>query len=258
VSASLRNLRDNALAAHVAPLVVFSLFMAVPGWFRIENAALPWYQRGPEHWVYPVQTIVCGALLLWWRRNYTLAPWRSPGVAFLFGVIGITAWIAPGIVLLRHQGGDPTAPTFHFPAWWEWLKWSDRYDGFDPTLLDSHPAGKAASVAMRFVRMVVVVPLVEEIFWRGFLMRYVVAELRQTEWRRVAFGAHHWISFVVTTLAVTFIHNRPDWPAAFVWGVLTYVLAVRTRSLGACVLMHAVGNLILGIYVLQTRQWGFW
>ena len=62
----------------------------------------------------------------------------------------------------------------------------------------------------------------------------------------------------ITTLAVTFIHNRPDWPAAFVWGALVYFVTVRTKSLGACVIMHAVGNLILGIYVLQTRQWGFW
>ena len=99
VPAPLCNLRDNALVAHVAPLMVFVLFTALPGFFRIENAALPWYQRGPEHWVYPVQTLACGALLLWWWRNYTLAPWRSLGVAFMFGVIGITVWIAPGIVL---------------------------------------------------------------------------------------------------------------------------------------------------------------
>ena len=253
MSASLRHLRDNALAAHVGPLVVFSLFMAVPGWFRIENAALPWYQRGPEHWVYPAQTIACGALLLWWWKNYTLTPWRGLGVAFLFGAIGITVWIAPGIVLHLNRDREMT-----WPIWWEWLKWSDRFEGFDPTLLNVYPPGKAASIAMRFARMAVVVPLVEEIFWRGFLMRYIVAEIRQTEWQRVAFGTHHWASFAITTLAVTFIHNRPDWPAAFVWGVLMYALAVRTRSLGACVVMHAVGNLILGIYVLQTRQWGFW
>ena len=192
-------------------------------------------------------------MLLWWWRNYTLAPWRSLGVAFMFGVIGITVWIAPGIVL--HWNRDHEMA---WPAWWDWLKWSDRYEGFDPTLLNPHPVGKAASIAMRFVRLVVVVPLVEEIFWRGFLMRYIVAETRQTEWQRVAFGTHHWMSFAITTLAVTLIHNRPDWPAAFVWGALMYWLAVRTKSLGACVVMHAVANLILGIYVLQTRQWGFW
>ena len=248
-----RSLRDNALVAHVAPLMVFVLFTTLPGLFKIENAALPWYQQGPEHWVYPIQTMVCGALVLWWWRHYTFVPWRGLGLAVAFGLAGIAVWIAPGIVL--HVNRDHVMA---WPAWWNWLEWSDRYEGFDPTLLNDHPLGKAMSIAMRFVRMVVVVPLVEELFWRGFLMRYIVAEIRQTEWQKVVFGTHHWISFVITTLAVTLIHNRPDWPAAFVWGALMYLLAVRTKSLGACLVMHAVGNLILGIYVLQTRQWGFW
>lgn len=251
----IRNLKNNALVAHVAPLMVFVLFMSVSGFFKIENSAAPWYQQGPEHWVYPIQIIVCGALLFVWWRHYTVTPWRGLGLAVLFGVIGIVVWIAPGILLYWTHDMDPEVV---YPAYWNWLEWSDRYKGFDPTLLNDHPLGKAASIAMRFVRMVVVVPLVEELFWRGFLMRYIVAELRHSEWQRVSFGTHHWISFVITTLAVTFIHNRPDWPAAFVWGALMYWLAVRTKSLGACVLMHAVGNLILGIYVLQTGQWGFW
>jgi membrane protease YdiL (CAAX protease family) len=37
-----------------------------------------------------------------------------------------------------------------------------------------------------------------------------------------------------------------------------YFVAVRTKSLGACVFMHAVGNLALGLYVMKTQQWGFW
>lgn len=246
------------LVAHVAPLVVFTLFLSLPGLFRIENTAVPWYQQGPEHWVYPLQTLVCGALLAWWWKNYTLAPWRGLMLAVACGVVGIAFWVAPGLVLLSLDNSGQEVSQTHLPLWWDWFDLSERYSGFDPTLLDAYPAGKAVSIAMRLVRMVVVVPLVEEVFWRGFLMRYIVAEIRQTGWRRIAFGTHDWASFAVTTLAVTFIHNRPDWPAAFVWGALTYWLAVRTKSLGACVVMHAVGNLILGIYVLQTRQWGFW
>jgi hypothetical protein len=54
------------------------------------------------------------------------------------------------------------------------------------------------------------------------------------------------------------IHNTSDWPGAFVWGSLMYFLAVRTKSLGACIVMHAVGNLLLGLYVMKTGLWGFW
>jgi len=45
---------------------------------------------------------------------------------------------------------------------------------------------------------------------------------------------------------------------AFIWASLIYWLAVRTRSLFACVMAHAVANAVLGSYVLQTGYYGFW
>ena len=45
---------------------------------------------------------------------------------------------------------------------------------------------------------------------------------------------------------------------AIVWGLLIAVLLVRTRSLGACIVAHAVTNFLLGAYVLYTREWFFW
>jgi membrane protease YdiL (CAAX protease family) len=53
-------------------------------------------------------------------------------------------------------------------------------------------------------------------------------------------------------------HASPDWPAAFVTGALYNLVAIRTRSLTACVVTHAVTNLLLGLWIMQTRQWGFW
>ena len=53
-------------------------------------------------------------------------------------------------------------------------------------------------------------------------------------------------------------HAPVDWTGALGFGTLMYVLAVRSKSLGACVVMHAVANLLLGLYVMWTRQWGFW
>jgi uncharacterized protein len=57
---------------------------------------------------------------------------------------------------------------------------------------------------------------------------------------------------------VMLAHHPADYAGAFAWGALVYFTAVRTRSLGACVLMHALCNLLLGIYVLKTEKWGFW
>ena len=46
--------------------------------------------------------------------------------------------------------------------------------------------------------------------------------------------------------------------AAFVTGVLYNIVAYRTRSLISCILAHATTNLLLGLWIMHTYQWGFW
>ncbi len=251
--------------AHTAPLVVFMLITELASLVRVENSALPWYQSAPEHWVYPLQCVIVGALLLCFRHHYTLRPWRGLGLAVLLAVLGIAVWVLPAS--LYHPGQ---------PAWWEWLGAAARDKGFEPNVFNDplpktpmeaiyrgeapawcfHSPAWFATVILRFVRMVVIVPFVEELFWRGFLMRYVQADGRS--FLTVPFGKHSWRAFWIVTLAVTLIHQPEDYLGAFVWGSLMYWLAVRTKSLGACVFMHAFGNLLLGIYVMATGKWGFW
>ncbi|PYL45604.1 MAG: hypothetical protein DMF40_14970 [Verrucomicrobia bacterium] len=62
----------------------------------------------------------------------------------------------------------------------------------------------------------------------------------------------------MVTVAFTFSHSRPNWLAAFVCGMLYNVVAYRSRSLASCILAHATTNLLLGLWIMQTRQWGFW
>jgi CAAX prenyl protease-like protein len=109
-------------------------------------------------------------------------------------------------------------------------------------------------VLMRFLRLVVVVPLVEEIFWRGFLLRYLINQ----KFTAIAVGTFSWLSFVVVTGLFGFAHSRADWIPALICGALYNLVAYRTRSLASCVIAHALTNLLLGLWIMQTRQWGFW
>ena len=236
---------QSPAVAHIAPLVLFMLLTESVKFFLVENSALPWYQRAPEHWVYPVQCVIVGAVLLFFRKHYPLAPWRGLPLAAALAAVGIAVWVLPG--MLYREG---------LPSWCEWLGVVKRDEGFDPSIFEAESSAWWATVLARFFRMVVIVPFVEELFWRGFLMRYVQAGDR--DFRTVPFGQHTWKAFGIVTIAVTLIHNPSDYLGAFVWGSLVYFVAVKTRSLGACVFMHAVGNLLLGFYVMQTKQWGFW
>jgi uncharacterized protein len=129
-----------------------------------------------------------------------------------------------------------------------------RLEGFDPTIFEENPVLFWLTLSMRFVRLVILVPLVEEIFWRGFLMRFLVNE----NFAGVRFGTYTPLSFFGVALAFTLVHSPADWPAAFVAGILFGWVAVRGKSLLGCVLAHAVTNLLLGAYIVATQQWGFW
>jgi len=242
---------NNPAVAHIAPLAVFLLFTALPPMLAVENTLLPWWRHAPEQWVYPLQTIVVGALLWVCRKHYTFRPFTGFGLATLLGVVGIAIWLAPDFLYQRL-----TAAGVPSQNWWEWVGLAPREDGFDPSFFSEHTFWYVSALVMRFIRMVVIVSLAEEIFWRGFLMRYVQAE--GSPFQKIPFGRHDWRAYGVVTICFMLAHNNVDWLGALVFGSLMYYLAIRTKSLAACVLMHAVANLLLGLYVISTKQWGFW
>src|SRR4051812_48020362 len=218
-------------------LVAFTLPMAVFGTMLGLTAAgnrpetVSWFSY-PAYWIYPAQTAICGALVLWFWRDYELQAPRTIWFAVVIGLVVFAVWIAP-------QQFFGVAP---------------RTAGFDPEVFAKGSTLYWITVLLRFLRLVAVVPLVEEIFWRGFLLRYLISEKFTT----VTIGTFSWISFLVVTIAFGFTHSRADWIAAFVCGALYNLVAYRTRSLASCVVAHALTNLVLGLWIMQTRQWGFW
>jgi CAAX prenyl protease-like protein len=219
------------LVAFTLPMAVFLALLGLLGALRKgEGGALG--PASPEYWLYPAQTLICGALLLWFWRQYDLGAPRRILFATGVALVVFALWIAP-------------QQFFGFPP---------RLVGFDPEVFTGQPAMYWTTVIMRFVRLVVVVPLVEEIFWRGFLLRYLINE----RFTAVPVGAFSWISFAVVTLAFGFGHARPDWIAALMTGALYNLVAYRTRSLASCVVAHAVTNCLLGVWIMSSRQWGFW
>jgi CAAX protease family protein len=218
------------LIAHVLPMLVFLALLALCQWLATRGQSF--LLRHAEFWIYPAQTILCGALLLWFRSCYEFHRLKNVTFTLLIALAIFTIWIAPQY----------------------FLTFAPRTVGFDPTILANNSATYWSTIFFRFLRLVVVVPLMEEIFWRGFMLRFVIDE----HFERVPFGKFSWLSFAIVTLAFTFSHTRPDWLAAFVAGALYNVVAYRTGSLSSCVLAHATTNLLLGFWIMQIHQWGFW
>jgi CAAX prenyl protease-like protein len=114
------------------------------------------------------------------------------------------------------------------------------------------PAGRIGFVAVRMLGLVVVVPLIEELFWRSFLMRWVI----DPNFARVPIGRVTPLAAVVTSGLFALAH--PEWLPALITGAAWAWLLWQTKSLSACFVSHAVANLGLGLYVLSTGAWKFW
>lgn len=216
--------------AYVLPFFVFAAFLALTQLAHSLGQSFWW--KHCEFWIYPVQTLVCGGLVVFFWRAYSFAPPRRVMIAASIGILICILWITPQAFL-------------HQPA---------RNDGFNPELLRTAPAIYWATILFRFLRLVVVVPLIEEVFWRGFLLRYVIDQ----DFEGVPIGAFSWPSFAVVAVLFMLSHATADWPAAVLSGALFNSVAYVTRSLASCVVAHSVANLCLGLWIMQTSQWGFW
>ena len=247
---------DSWVRAQVTPFAVFigltlllQLFTTYFGW---KHPSAPWWRNWPEQWLYPLQTVIGLILVIRWWKYYEFRwslKWSLAGA--VFGVVGIGFWLLPTVMYDR-LGIEGEAE-----GWQKWLGLAEREKGFNPA--EAFGAGTPlywAALVMRFVRAVVVVALVEEIFWRSFLMRFV-NDWEGDYWKR-PFGEASWKSFGLVTLLFMLAHGTVDYAGALVYGSLTYLLCIWSKNLGACVVMHAVANLLMGLFAVGYGKYGLW
>jgi uncharacterized protein len=170
------------------------------------------------------------------RRASVAGPFQ---LAILVGVLGVFAWIALAWAQRYAQ---------------QRLGWSPGFGertAFNPLReLATTPAWAYAFLAIRFLGLVLVVPVIEECFLRGFVMRYVVA----ADWWRVPIGTVTRAA-VIAGAALPVLMHPNEVLAAAVWFSAVTWLAVRTQNLWSCIVAHATTNLLLGVYVLATGKW---
>ncbi len=246
--------RNYRTLAHVAPFGVFMLFQFLGDFVGSkilwEHEAAPWYQQWPEQLFYPIQALATLAVLVFFWKNYELK-WSAKWVFWgaLAGVLGIGLWLLP-TTLYDYWGMTGKPEGF----WAELSGLAPRKEGFNPGVF--HGGAVWASLLLRLLRAVVVVALLEEIFWRGFLMRFLLK--MDGDYWQVPFGKPAWISFLVVTGAFVIAHGQVDRLGALVYGTLTYGFCVWSRSLLGCVVMHGVANALMAWYALSFAKYGLW
>ncbi|MGH7213538.1 MAG: CAAX prenyl protease-related protein [Tepidisphaeraceae bacterium] len=186
---------------------------------------------------YIIKTIVVAIALVVLWRHFTPIRWNYWWLGLIVGVIGIFQWVGMQLWLQQHVE--------HFRP---------DENVFDPTKAFNSPAAMYAFVAVRVVGAVLVVPVMEELFWRDFLWRSILAP---NDFKLARVGEWAWSPFIIVSAAFATVHGN-WWATAIVWALMVGALLVYTKSLGACIVAHATTNLLLAGYVWWTRDWSFW
>ncbi|RMF88155.1 MAG: CAAX prenyl protease-related protein, partial [Nitrospirae bacterium] len=210
---------------YAGPFLCFALFTYAGG--RWPEAAHLWYAA---------KTGVVALLLAWAAPRIPELTWRAPvadwGLGVAVGLAVLAVWVLPERPLAPLMLGTP--------------------EGFDPYRFGLSPVATWGVIAVRIAGAALVVPVMEELFWRAFLMRYLV----RPDFRELPLGHYHPFAFFAVAVAFGFEHHR--WLVGIAAGLAYGGLVVWRKRLWPAILAHGVTNLGLGLYVVATRQWGFW
>jgi CAAX prenyl protease-like protein len=220
-------------------ILPFILFMTVIGLEEglrfMDGKAWISIQESTFSMLYPLRPLAAVIALFLYRRAYTELRWAD-----LTKSGQTLGSIALGLAVF---------------ALWVNMDWTfgalSEPPGFNPGVF-SNPDLRLAMIAIRIGSAVLIVPIMEEIFWRSFILRYVI----NPDFAKVPLGTFTWVSFL--TGAALFGLGHHFIIAGIMAGMAYSWLLYRTKSLAQCILAHAVTNLALAAFVLNTEKWWFW
>ena len=247
----------RALRGHWVPFVVWGGVLLL-----LQAAETVWtLPRWIHPVIYAVKSLVCAGLLLYYR------PWRGQsglraadwGPALLAGLLVAVLWIAPETPLAGRRW--PGLQAFYY----RWLVFPPgRFPAyFDPAVFPALPFNHLSLAyspaeagwglaALKLLGSAGVIAVIEEYFFRGFLYRWIQGT-RQAVAAPIAFDAAAFWSVVIL---FGLEHDR--WLAGMLAGLVYGGLAVRTGRIAPAVVAHVTTNLLLGLYVIASGQYGFW
>lgn len=208
----------------------FALFIAG---LAIRGASTGVFSLDARWWYAPQAGAAALALMVFAPRYDELRAWPRSGLtiatSIAVGAAVFVLWIGADADWMRI--GHPVASYV-----------AERADG-------SIDWGFAA---LRLVGAVMIVPIVEELFWRSFFMRW----LDGRGWNVRDPSTASWFAVIASSCVFALAHDR--WLAGVIAGLAYAALYRRTGLLWSAVLAHACTNLLLGAWVLNGHAWMYW
>ena len=240
---------ESPTTAYILPLIVFLIVATFYPNFAESYAADGLGGEPPsgatrETQIYlamvGIQVVIASALVFRFRNVYQQEfPFRVSWMAVPVGIVGVVLWILLTEIgvesaLLGKLGVETSRPSFN------------------PFTIDDATA-RGVFLVSRFPLLPILVPIVEELFLRGWLMRWIenpdfqAASLKQLG-----------VTALLSASAYGVLTHPSEAIAAFVWFGWVTLLMRWTGNLWDCVVAHGVTNLLLGVYVVVYAQWHLW
>jgi len=212
--------------AWVGPFAVFAVWLLIDKYLPIAN---PWREL--------LRDLVLAAAIFAFSRRVLPASVPHWVGSTVLGLAVCAIWIAPDALV---------------PGWRSHWLFQNAITGHVTTSIAPREL-TPVMLLLRTTRAALLVPVIEELFWRGWLPRWI----QSGRFDRIPLGQYTPLAFWATAVLFAAEHG-PFWEVGLVCGILYNWWMRRTRSLGDLMVAHAVTNLALSLYVIATTRYEFW
>ncbi len=221
----------SPLAARVVPFAVFIGLTFCQDFFG----------EAGRYWIYLAKTLLGAWLIALVRPAIAEMRWKLSWEAVAVGAAVFVMWVGlPG--LLKWLGSSGSFALFN----------SARTAWNPTTQFASSPALAWLFIGGHIGGSALVVPPLEEVFYRSFLYRY----LARKDFESVSLGQFLWLPFLVTSVVFGLEHR--EWLAGILCGFAYQGLVCWKNRLGDAITAHAITNALLGVWVVWRGAWHFW
>ena len=218
---------NHPAVAYIGPFFVFIAFLAGGKYLPIPP--------GAEQ---ILRFLVIAAAIWYFSRHLVSFKLKAPIASIGLGIAVFLLWIGP----------DSLFPGYRNHWLFQNSLMGTLQVSMPPGLLQDH-----FQLILRMARAALLVPILEELFWRGWLMRWLINE----DFQQVPLGTYTAYSLVVTAVLFALEHG-PYWEVGLATGLIYNWWMTRTKSLPDLYVTHGVTNLCLSLYVIATGKWEYW
>jgi uncharacterized protein len=210
--------QKSSCIPYIFPFALFAVCIYVGLLFNIS-----------QRFMYPVKTVLVASSLIYFWNAY------KQEIRFSFSWLPVISGILVFFIWVVFEGMYPQIGHSEFNPY-------DYASGY----------GVYFIITFRLIGATLVVPLMEELFWRSFALRFAI----KSDFKSVPLGQFSWFSFIFISILFGLEHER--WLVGIFAGMVYSGTLYRSKNLFDPILSHTITNFLLGMYVLLTHQWSFW